>query len=358
MTRRVLLVPAIAVCMSTLLFTSASIAKGPGNKPGGERVVSVYTDVVAEHQVSQTISLIGKLQSDKSVNIATEVSGKVKTIQVSANQEVKEGQLLFQLDDAKAQAALKEAKAYLADEQRKLKEYSKLVKKNAVTKTAMDGQAAIVDIATARLASAKTDVKHHNLTAPFSGTIGLIDFSRGKMVSTGVELMTLDDLSVMKLDLQIPERYLSLLSSGMKVTAVSQAWQNQQFEGEVVAIDSRINQETLNLRVRVEFANEKNQLKPGMMMSATMAFPAISEAIIPVQALEYSGTKRFVYVINDKGIAKRTEVILGARIDDQVLIEKGVALGDKIVVQGLVNMRDGMKVKDLAQAATPAKESH
>ncbi|MBL4828649.1 MAG: efflux RND transporter periplasmic adaptor subunit [Aliivibrio sp.] len=356
MTRRVLLAPVIALCMSTVMLSSVSIAKGAGLT--AQRSVSVYTDVVAEHQVSQTISLIGKLQSGQFVNIATEVSGKVKTIKVKANQKVKEGQTLFQLDDAKAQAALKEAAAYLANEQRKLKEYSKLVKKNAITKTAMDGQAALVDIAAARLTSAKTDVRHHHLTAPFSGTIGLIDFSRGKMVSTGVELMTLDDLSVMKLDLQVPERYLSMLSNGMKVTAVSQAWKGQQFHGEVVAIDSRINQETLNLRVRVKFSNAQNQLKPGMMMSATMAFPAISEAIIPVQALEYSGTKRFVYVVNDQHIAKRTEVILGARIDNQVLIEKGVELGDRIVVKGLVNMRDGMKVNDLAQVPTAAKETH
>lgn len=321
-----------------------------------ERVVSVYTDRVGYHEISATLAVIGKLQADQFVSIAPEVAGKVKKIDVIANQKVKAGQLLLQLEDSKAQALLAEAKAYLQDEQRKLKEYATLVKKNALTKTQLDGQSALVDIAQARLMAAQAHLNDHNLRAPFSGTVGLIDFSLGKIAAIGTELLTLDDLAVMQLDLKLPERYLSLLSAGMKVSATSQAWAETVFEGEITAIDSRINPETLNLRVRVKFSNQQGRLKPGMMMSAKVVFPAVNAAIIPVQALEYAGSKRFVYIVNEQGRAERSEVILGARIADQVLIEKGVNVGDKIVVQGLVNMRDGVKVKDLAIAA--AQESN
>ncbi|EDM56357.1 HlyD family secretion protein, partial [Vibrio parahaemolyticus AQ3810] len=67
----------------------------------------------------------------------------------------------------------------------------------------------------------------------------------------------------------------------------------------------------------------------------------------PVQALEYSGTKRFVYVIDENNKATRQEVLLGARVDNEVVIESGVEIGDKIVVQGIVNMRDGVEVKEI-----------
>nr|WP_269809066.1 hypothetical protein [Enterovibrio nigricans] len=73
-------------------------------------------------------------------------------------------------------------------------------------------------------------------------------------------------------------------------------------------------------------------------------------AIIPVQAIEYSGTKRFVYLVDDAGIAHRTEVKLGARVENSVTVESGLELGDRIVVQGLVSMRDGTKVNDLTAA--------
>ena len=78
-------------------------------------------------------------------------------------------------------------------------------------------------------------------------------------------------------------------------------------------------------------------------MSATILFPAIHKPIIPVQALEYSGTKRFVYVIIDNKVV-RTEIVLGARIEDKIVVESGLGIGQKIVTKGLVNMRDGLKV--------------
>ncbi|MEH6451809.1 MAG: efflux RND transporter periplasmic adaptor subunit [Psychromonas sp.] len=346
MKKGILLSSILTIIIGVTSYSSVSSANTPKKRTAP--VVSVYTDTVQYHQVAQSISLIGKLESQEFVDIATEVTGKVVRINVKANQEVKKGQLLFQLDDSQAQAAVLEAEAYLTEEKRKLDEFARLVKNNAVTKTMFDGQAATVDIAQARLNSAKSELDRHYLRAPFAGTIGLIDFSLGKMVSMGSELMTLDNLDVMHLDIQVPDRYLSLLSRGMEVYAYNRAWPGQLFTGKLVAVDSRINHDTLNLRVRVQFDNLDNRLRPGMMMSANMAFEAVNEPIIPVQAIEYSGTKRFVYVINEDNVAKRTEVMLGARIENNVLIEEGVEVGDKIVIQGLVNMRDGLKVKDLA----------
>jgi RND family efflux transporter MFP subunit len=207
------------------------------------------------------------------------------------------------------------------------------------------------------LAAAKASLNDLHISAPFAGTVGFINFSRGKLVSAGTELLTLDDLSLMQLDLHIPERYLSQVSLGMAVTASSNAWKNETFQGKIVGIDSRINAETLNLRVRIQFANPENKLKPGMLLNTALAFPAIEAPIIPVQALEYSGTKRYVYVIDENNKARRTEVLLGARVENQVVIESGVKIGDKIVVQGIVNMRDGVLVKELGSANNAQPET-
>ncbi|EHK9048294.1 efflux RND transporter periplasmic adaptor subunit [Vibrio vulnificus] len=319
--------------------------------PRGPSAVTVVAEEVQTHQISQSLALVGKLEAVQSVVIASEVSGKVESIQVKANQNVTKGQLLVKLEDDKALAAVSEAKAYLKDEQRKLKEFERLVSRNAITQTEIDAQKASVEIAQARLTAANANLNDLHITAPFAGTVGFVDFSRGKLVNSGTELLTLDDLSLMQLDLRIPERYLSMLSIGMPVTATSSAWGKQVFTGKVVGIDSRINVETLNLRVRIQFENPENKLKPGMLLNTALAFPAIEAPIIPVQALEYSGTKRYVYVIGSDNKAKRTEVLLGARVENQVVIESGVSIGDKIVVQGIVNMRDGVLVKEIGGAA-------
>lgn len=313
--------------------------------------VAVVTQEVAEHQISQSLSLVGKLEASESVIISPEAAGLVDQIMVKSNQDVTRGQLLIKLNDDKAKASLAEAKAYRQDQLRILKEYQKLLKRGAITQTEIDGQQATVDIADARLDAAQAQLNDLHIKAPFAGTVGFVDFSRGKLVSVGAELVTLDNLNLMELDLLIPERYLSLLSNGMQVTANSQAWQ-QQFVGEIVAIDSRVNRETLNLRVRVHFPNQEKKLKPGMLMSADIAFPAISAPIIPVQALEYSGTKRYVYVIDENNKAIRTEVLLGARVENEVVIEQGLQIGQQIVTQGIVNMRDGVSVRVLGTPAT------
>ena len=78
----------------------------------------------------------------------------------------------------------------------------------------------------------------------FLERVGFIDFSVGKFVTAGDELVSLDDLSVMQLDLQVPGRYLSQISKGMSVSATTSAWGKQEFQGQIVGVDSRINQET------------------------------------------------------------------------------------------------------------------
>ncbi|MGF1908841.1 efflux RND transporter periplasmic adaptor subunit [Vibrio kasasachensis] len=339
------------------LLTVSILSVSPvvlAKRPQGPQAITVVTEQVQTHQVSQSLSLVGKLEAAQSVMVSPEATGKVETIAVSANQVVTRGQLLIQLNDDKASAAVKEAKAYLKDEQRKLKEFERLVKRNAITQTEIDAQKTNVEIAQARLDAANANLKDLHISAPFGGTVGFIDFSRGKMVSAGTELLSLDDLSVMELDLQVPERYLAQVENGMTVTATTSAWGERVFQGEVVGIDSRINQETLNLRVRINFQNNDLKLKPGMLVSADMDFPAINAPIIPVQALEYSGTKRYVYVIDSENVAQRTEVILGARIENQVVINKGLSIGDKIVVQGIVNMRDGASVQE--QGSVPKQK--
>ncbi|MCG9684357.1 efflux RND transporter periplasmic adaptor subunit [Vibrio sp. Isolate23] len=337
------------------IFSLSMIAATPTvqAKRQGPQTVTVVTEQVQTHQVSQSLSLVGKIEAEQSVVISSEVTGQVDVIAFKANQEVKKGQLLIQLNDDKAKASVAEAKAYLRDEKRKLKEFERLVKRNAITQTEIDAQKASVEIAQARLDAANANLSDLNITAPFSGTVGFVDFSLGKLVSTGDELVALDDLSVMQLDLQVPERYLSQISKGMKVTATTAAWDGWMFEGQVVGIDSRINEETLNLRVRIHFENPDKKLKPGMLVAADIDFPPVEAPIIPVQALEYSGTKRYVYVVGDDNKAVRTEVFLGARIGNQVVIEKGLDIGQKIVVQGIVNMRDGVAVNELGEDGKP-----
>ncbi len=332
---------ALGIAFSLFSFDSQPVEAATSAIPVG-------TQIVEKHDVQQSLTLVAKLAAQESVLITPEVSGKVDTILVSSNQEVKANQPLIVLDTMKAKATLNEARAYYQDEQRKEREYARLVKRNAITQTELDAQRASVDIAKARLDAALADLSYLNINAPFAGTIGFIDFSKGKTVSANEELFTLDNLDRMRLDLQVPEKYLSEITLGMEVKTHSRAWSHQEFSGKVTHINTRVNDATLSVPVRVDIPNPDHKLKPGMLMSATLTFPKINKPIIPVQALEYSGTKRYVYVVEGNKVT-RTEIVLGARIEDKIVVESGLEIGKTIVTKGLVNMRDGLTVKVVEQ---------
>ncbi len=335
----------------TAVSERGTSARGPQRGP---QIVSVTTTQVETHPLSQSLNLVGSLKARNAVDIASEVSGKISVIAVNENSQVEAGDLIVQLDANKALASLQEAQAYHKDEQRKLQEYIRLVSRGAVTQTEVDTQQTAVDIAKARLNSAQKAFDDHALIAPFSGTVGLIDISKGQLVSNSEMLMTLDDLSVMQLDLSVPEIYLSQIEIGAKVEAMSQAWGDNPFSGYISAVDSRVQQDSLNIRVRVEFDNEDLRLKPGMLMNAHLVLPPQEMPVIPVQALEYSGTKRYVYVIDDQDVAHKTEIKLEGRIENSVMVSEGLAGNERIVVQGLVNIRDGAKVDDVNVISKPA----
>lgn len=333
---------------SYFYVSHGSQAGEPQTKGRKSMAIPVTTGIVQSHEVSRHLSLISKLDAAQSVELSAQVTAKIASIGMNSNSQVMKGQTLIQFDAGKEQAAYDEAFAYLHDEKRKLAEFQRLISKGAINKTEYASQQAKVTIAQARLEAAKAVVDEHAIRAPFTGHVGLFRLAKGQTVKAGDALVGLDDLRTMQLDIHVPEQYLALLAVGMTVNATSQAWPDTVFTGKVEAIDSRVQTESLNIKVRVVFDNAKGQLKPGMLMAANVNFPPQKAAVIPVQALEYDGTHRYVYVVGDDHVAKRTAVSLGERLNDKVVIESGVRMGDRIVIQGLVNMRDGRKVNELS----------
>ncbi|MFI3245583.1 MAG: efflux RND transporter periplasmic adaptor subunit [Ferrimonas sp.] len=335
------------VASAVLLLTASACAFAA--PPRGPQVANVYSSIVSEHSVAPSLTVVGTLSAVEGVMISPQIGGRIAQILVQSNQQVEQGQLLLRLDDAAARAALAEAKAYQADEKRKLAEVTRLRKTGAVTQSEIEAQQASVYMADARVQAAEVQRQYHELRAPFAGTIGLIDYSVGALVSSGDELLSLDNLQELRLDLAIPERYLGQLGSGLVVIGSSRAYPEQQFIGHVESVSSRVSSSSLNVVTRARFNNDAQQLKPGMMLSAQIEFAAVAQAMVPVQALEYAGTKRFVYVLDNDDVAHRTEVQLGRRLDTMVAIESGLPLGARIAVQGLVGLRDGIKVNDQAK---------
>ncbi|MGL5482574.1 MAG: efflux RND transporter periplasmic adaptor subunit, partial [Aeromonas veronii] len=204
------------------------------------RQVNIRTQTVKQSLAEPTLKLVGKLAANRSVIISPEVTGRIVKIAVQSGQSVAKGETLIALDAGKQQAELAEQSASLRDENRKLSDMRKLVARGAVTQSELEGQEATVAQVQARLDAARYELSLRTLQAPFAGTVSLIDLSEGALVNSGDTLLHLDELDKLRLDLAVPERYLSLLRPGMAVSATSTAWPDQQFNGTLTTLDSRI----------------------------------------------------------------------------------------------------------------------
>ncbi|WP_323975734.1 efflux RND transporter periplasmic adaptor subunit [Aeromonas hydrophila] len=339
----------VLACLSLLISAGWYYRhSAPAGKPQ-PRQVNIRAQTVSQSLAEPSIKLVSKLAANRSVVISPEVTGRIVKIAVRSGQQVKQGDVLIALDAGKQQAELAEQNASVRDESRKLRDMRRLVARGAITTSELEGQEATVAQAQARADAAKYELSLRTLLAPFDGSVSLIDLSEGALVNSGDTLLHLDELAKLRLDLAVPERYLSLLRPGMAVTATSSAWPDQSFRGVLETLDSRVSNDTQNIKARVIIPNPDGQLRPGMLLNVELSLPPQKMTLIPAQSVEYAGEQRFVYRLEPNGKVKRVPVVLGDTHGEEVWVTEGLKVGDRIVVEGLVNLRDGVSVHDLAE---------
>ncbi|WP_254204969.1 efflux RND transporter periplasmic adaptor subunit [Aeromonas sp. FDAARGOS 1403] len=339
----------VLACLSLLISAGWYYRhSSPAGKPQ-PRQVNIRAQTVSQSLAEPSIKLVSKLAANRSVVISPEVTGRIVKIAVRSGQQVKQGDVLIALDAGKQQAELAEQSASVRDETRKLRDMRRLVARGAITTSELEGQEATVAQAQARVDAAKYELSLRTLLAPFDGSVSLIDLSEGALVNSGDTLLHLDELAKLRLDLAVPERYLSLLRPGMAVTATSSAWPDQSFRGVLETLDSRVSNDTQNIKARVIIPNPDGQLRPGMLLNVELSLPPQKMTLIPAQSVEYAGEQRFVYRLESNGKVKRVPVVLGDTHGEEVWVTEGLKVGDRIVVEGLVNLRDGVSVHDLAE---------
>jgi membrane fusion protein (multidrug efflux system) len=160
-------------------------------------------------------------------------------------------------------------------------------------------------------------------------------------------ITTLDDTSVIKVDFDLPEVYLSRLAPGLVVQARSAAWPDQQFVGSVSSVDTRVDPVSRTIRVRSVMPNDGGFLRPGMFLTVTLLNDTTEALMIPERALIPERSVQYVYVVGDNQLAERREVSIGRRRPGEVEILGGLSAGERVIVDGVQKVRDGRPVRIL-----------
>lgn len=318
-----------------------------GGGSGGQRrpgpMVGVSTASV--QTFIQTIEAIGDARANESVTLTAKVTDTIRTIAFSDGQLVSEGDVVVELASAEQGADLIAARAQLAEAQASYERAQDLVRRGSASQARLDEATATRDAARGRVRALEARLGDRVIRAPFAGVLGLRMVSPGELVRPGDPIVTLDDVSVIKADFTVPERYLPLLRNDLTVGAYAAAWPDRQFNGTVTSVSSRVDVATRSVTVRAEIPNPDGLLRPGMLLSITLTTENRTALGVPETAIVPVGDQRFVFVLDQELKATRVEVRTGSRFGGFVEIVSGISEGAVVVSEGTHKVIPGMSVQ-------------
>lgn len=325
----------------------ARTAQGPADS-----AVPVIATAVVSRSLATEIEAVGTARANESVDVTSKSSNIVTAIRFGEGDFVRRGAVLVELDSAEVRAALAEAQAAMVDSESQFKRSKDLFAQQALSVSQLDQIEATLKGDRARVNAAQARLDDTVIRAGFDGRTGLRRVSVGSLISPGTVITTLDDSSVIKLDFTVPETNFHVLKKGLAIEATSAGLPNRTFDGKVANIDSRIDPVTRSVTVRAEIPNRDGALRPGMFMTVRLQGAASATLLVPEAAIIPEQGRMYVFALNGT-TAQRREVKIGRRRPGEVEIVSGLQEGDRVVVDGTQNLRDGSVVREVpAQAGS------
>jgi membrane fusion protein (multidrug efflux system) len=304
---------------------------------------------VTERAFEPSLSAVGTVSPVQGVMVANEVAGVVRELRFESGDRVQAGQVLAQLDDSVDQADLAGLLAAEKLAEIQLERNTKLLKDRAVSRGDVDQATAELDQARALVAAKRATIEKKTVRAPFAGQLGIREANLGQFLPEGTPIVPLQSLDPVYVDFSLPERHLSELRPGQAVRVRVASYPDRDFPGDIRAVSPALDQGTRSVRLRAGLDNRDLLLRPGMFARVSVALPARPSVLtLPREAITYNTYGDSVFLIVEqegKPVAQRRQVRTGDVIEDQVVIEDGLALGDRVVVAGQVKLRNDQEVQ-------------
>lgn len=321
--------------------------RGKGGGKGGGFGVTVTPVVVSTRTFGDRLQVLGVAKGRQSVTLTSNTAELVTGVRFRDGQAVSRGQILVDLQAHEEDAAVAQAAANLKLAEANYERWKALDAKGFAPKATVDQYKAQLVQAQAALAAARSRRADRAIRAPFAGVVGLSDVAPGALINPGTPIVSLDDIAVIRVDFDIPDRFLPALRVGAPITATSDSYPNVVFHGAIAQLDTRVNEQTRSIRARAELPNVGGQLRPGMLMRVGIDRGSRQALAAPESAVQFSTDQPYVYVIthrDGKTIAVQRPVTAGADEGGFIEIKSGLAAGEQIVGDGLNKIQPNQPV--------------
>lgn len=338
--------------MVTLISTTSLLILSPiasaQPRPGPQQPQGVIAVVAKKEAIADRIEALGTLAANESVTLTANITETVTSIYFEDGQVVEQGTVLVDLRDVEERALLQEVTSRAAEAKRQYERIEPLQKGGAAPTALIDERLREYETARAQVALLEARLQNRKIVAPFAGVLGLRNISVGALVTPGHPVVTLDDISSVKLDFSIPSVFLQGVKVGQRIVARTKAFPDREFTGSVASISNRVDPATRAVTVRAILPNPEGVLRPGLLMTVDLLKNERESLVLPEEAIIAEGDRKYVFVVNveqsPNQVVKR-EVVTGAREPGRVEIISGIALGEQVVAHGTVKVRPGGLVK-------------
>jgi len=328
------------------------------------QVAPVELAPVERRAIVETLRLSGSLTSPYTSSLSPDFEGRLVSLNVDAGDRVKQGDILFKLDDelarlelAQAIASEHEAEADLTEAKRRVVEVRKLVSE----KTFPESEArslealvarnqAILERRRAERAYAAATLERHALKAPFSGVIAERGADLGERVDTDSRVLLLVAIDRLQLDLRVPQQYFQRVNVGTEVNLTVDALPGQTIAARVSQVVPVSDPDARTFLVRAQVKNPAARLTPGMSVRAVVRIGTDRQAeVVPRDALiRYPDGRTVVWVASVEGdsyVVEERQVKTGLTFDGSIEIVEGLTAGERVVIRGNEALRQGQQVR-------------
>jgi RND family efflux transporter MFP subunit len=336
-------------------------------KMTGERTINVQVQAAGKKSLRPFVETIGTLNPYEEVIVSAEVDGILKEVRVDEGTVVSKGAALSAIDDTdfslevkRAEAALKQAEATLANTRLEYQRKESLHKEELVTKQQFDDVSTRLSLAEAELdrlkvalSLTKEKLRKTKVYSPLSGVVKEKKVSAGDYVKSGTNLFVIIQNNPIKLDFTVTEKDVGKLRKGQDVFLKVDAFPDKEFSGKVNIIYPSLEERTRTLQVEALVPNPGDRLKPSFFAHVILYTGAAKDTIVvPVTSLLYEAEKVKVFVIEGDR-AKESEVKLGNKYGEMMEIVEGLKEGESVVTVGQQNLFEGAKVAIQSPVSSP-----
>jgi len=348
------LVMAILVVLP-LLFSGCGKKDDGGPK---ERIFNVRAVTVEKRALRPFVEAVGTLKANEEVIVSSEIDGILKRITVTEGSKVGKGMLIaevnetdYRLEVKRAEAALRQTEASLANAKLEFERKEALYKEQLVTRQQYDDVTARlavadgdVERARAALALAREKLAKTKIFAPMAGSVKEKRATAGDYIRNGTPLVSLIQTDPLKLNFSITEKDVGKIRAGQDVTFRVDSFPGKEFAGVLKNVYPHLEEKTRSLQAEALVTNARQMLKPGLFARVTLYTGSARDVVIvPITALLYEGANVKAYIV-EKGEAREKPLQIGQKYGEYMEVTEGLQGGEVLVTVGQNNLSPGVKV--------------